>query len=265
MSRRYVLPVLLAPAVWIGGCGLTVDLDPQPQGPEPEMDAGRDGGPDAGPDAGFDARSDDGAACVPAPEACDGADDDCDGRVDEAFDLSSDPDHCGACGNECPETGGTAGCSDGACVIECDTDRADCDEDPSTGCETDLGSPSSCGACGNECPSSLPVCLRKDGSFQCAPECVEPLVACDGECVDLGSNRNHCGACGDACFVDEHGIIGCIAGACVVMDCGDWHRDCNMDPSDGCERMLLTDSDCSACGDACEPDETCVSGSCTRS
>jgi cysteine-rich repeat protein len=49
-----------------------------------------------------------------AAEACNGFDDDCDGMVDEDFDLSSDPLHCGACGAACA-AGMT--CADGVCSL----------------------------------------------------------------------------------------------------------------------------------------------------
>ena len=39
---------------------------------------------------------------LPGQESfCDGADNDCDGQVDEGFDVTSDPDNCGACGSVC--------------------------------------------------------------------------------------------------------------------------------------------------------------------
>ncbi len=47
-----------------------------------------------------------------APEICNGLDDDCDGATDEDFDLQTDPQNCGFCGNECP----SGVCSGGACV-----------------------------------------------------------------------------------------------------------------------------------------------------
>ena len=37
-------------------------------------------------------------------ETCDGLDNDCDGATDEGYDLLSDPENCGACGNDCAAT-----------------------------------------------------------------------------------------------------------------------------------------------------------------
>ncbi|MBW2461120.1 MAG: hypothetical protein JRH11_05705 [Deltaproteobacteria bacterium] len=65
------------------------------------------GGPDSGtPDS-----------CSPAPEQCNGADDDCDGMVDEDFDLMTDPDNCGTCGNGC--RGRADMCCLGMCERRC--------------------------------------------------------------------------------------------------------------------------------------------------
>ncbi|AKJ03889.1 putative lipoprotein [Archangium gephyra] len=46
-------------------------------------------------------------------ERCNGADDDCDGQVDEDFDLTKDPAHCGRCDKACTAT---EWCSSGACL-----------------------------------------------------------------------------------------------------------------------------------------------------
>ncbi|AKU98231.1 Tryptophan synthase alpha chain [Labilithrix luteola] len=69
-------------------------------------------------------------------------------------DLLGDPSNCGGCDNNC----GTAGpnevrsCKKGRCSVECATGFADCNGDPSDGCEANLlVNPGNCGTCGNQC------------------------------------------------------------------------------------------------------------------
>jgi len=74
-------------------------------------------------------------------------------------DLLNDVQNCGTCGNACRFGGDdesklkeTASCKEGLCVYECQPGFADCNNDPSDGCETDLSVHSkNCGACGVTC------------------------------------------------------------------------------------------------------------------
>ena len=53
------------------------------------------------------------------------------------------------------------------------------------------------------------------------PVCNPPSVLCGGACVDLKTNRLHCGSCGNACRTGEacsNGICGCPAGTSLC--CG---------------------------------------------
>lgn len=78
--------------------------------------------------------------------------------VGKCFDLSSDVLACGHCSNECPAGGPNQvrACHKGVCALECAPGFADCNQDPSDGCETDLSvNPNHCGACGNECELAL--------------------------------------------------------------------------------------------------------------
>ena len=236
--------------VWIlTGCGLVLDLDPQVQD-------------------GFDARPPDappsaGDGCAAQPEDCNSRDDDCDGAVDEDFDLASDPRHCGACGVACPNAGGApAPCVLGACEAPCPPDTGECDGDTSTGCETDLTRPTSCGACESVC-SPPAACGPTPSGYACVGGCEASLTACDGTCVDLTTSTDHCGGCGNACLDDDHGEIACVAGECVVVECGDFFDDCNGVAADGCETDLSTAMlSCGACGAACNDGQVCAGGTC---
>lgn len=76
-----------------------------------------------------------------AIERCDGVDNNCNGQVDEKSIVTI--------------LNGSGSCSAGkVSVMSCNEGFADCDKDPSNGCETDIYNDSqNCGSCGNECTS----------------------------------------------------------------------------------------------------------------
>lgn len=176
-QRTMVLRVELSRACTAVTCGATetcaagacraVEIQPEEleewdgQVPIPMLDASVPPPDDAGgADAGRDSGGAD-AGCT--PEVCNEMDDDCDGSVDEGFDLDTDPQHCGACGNACSIANGTAGCEGGACTVaSCDADWDDCDGNAANGCEADLTRPQTCGSCSTMCrPPNRNCC---DGS-----------------------------------------------------------------------------------------------------
>jgi len=78
----------------------------------------------------------------------------CEDDNGECVDLTIDVGNCGDCGIVC--SGAQANqinrCTRGLCTIECKAGFADCNGDPSDGCEAELASsPVNCGACGNRC------------------------------------------------------------------------------------------------------------------
>lgn len=148
-----------------------------------------------------------------ATELCDEVDNDCDLNVDEDFDLLNDPTRCGSCTNACVTPNATAACDNGTCAIAaCDGEWADCNGDPSDGCEVDLSDPLLCGSCiavdgvlgedCGECASGVWACADGGGTV------------CEG---DLGSAaRNACGGCApidgtpdDACGTCDSGTLVC--------------------------------------------------------
>jgi Sulfatase-modifying factor enzyme 1/Putative metal-binding motif len=79
-----------------------------------------------------------GDICLNA-EFCNGKDDDCDGKIDEDFDLQTDPLNCGKCGTSCmwlSNMNAYPGCVAGKCAIKaCFGGYIDKDKDPKNGCE----------------------------------------------------------------------------------------------------------------------------------
>ena len=82
--------------------------------------------------------------CPTGHEACDGQD---------CVDLTSDPDHCGECGNACAE--GDA-CAAGMCVSDCPIGAAECGGQ----CVSVDSDADHCGECDNACPAEQVCVLR---------------------------------------------------------------------------------------------------------
>ncbi len=85
------------------------------------------------------------------------------------------------------------------------------------------------------------------------PVCAAPRVLCGGACVDLQTDRAHCGRCGAACASGQS----CVAGACRV-NCASGQSSCA-----GVCRDLSNDlGNCGACGRACATGQVCTGGAC---
>ena len=136
--------------------------------------------------------------CASARKLCDGQ---CVSRSDPAYGCS---DACAAC--NVPR--GTAGCSEGRCVVRsCDEGRGDCNGLAADGCEAGLTSElTNCGKCANACRDGA-VCSNSS----CATTCADGLSACRGTCVNFKSDDSNCNGCGVACT----GFNRCVNGACA--------------------------------------------------
>ena len=140
---------------------------------------------------------------------------------------------------------------------------ADCDGDPSNGCEANLADDSArCGGCtgracatGERCAGGRCVATCADGNARCA----------DGPrlwCADLGRDANNCGGCGIACVARPFAAPACEGGVCALR-CQSGRGDCDGDPDDGCETDLRSDdARCGACDRACPEGARCVEGAC---
>ena len=216
-----------------------------------------------------------GPSCAPGDTAC----------GDACVDVSSDPRHCGGCGNACGEGEvcnlgrceagcpegliecgggcwditssnrhcGSCGfsCRDGEacvgsrCTLTCPPGQALC----AGACHSTDTSPDHCGGCGIACGAGE-VCA--DGT--CVTSCPAGQTACDGGCWDLDSSEAHCGACGNAC---APGLV-CEGGSCGVTSCAEGYSECDA----RCVDVQSDRNHCGACGVTCGGSEVCIDGSC---
>lgn len=98
-------------------------------------------------------------------------------------------------------------------------------------------------------PQDMNLVLEPDSSQELV---CDPLTLCDGVCVDLSEDFNHCGACSNACNVD-HGSGLCDEGFCVISGCEEDYFDDDGLFSNGCELYSV-----------CEPNQSCTT-SCNSS
>ncbi len=81
-------------------------------------------------------------------------------------------------------------------------------------------------------------------------------ISCGAACVDLWSDPEHCGGCGNAC---ESGVL-CIDGECSGL-CDEeqpWLRPCH----GACVDLQFNRQNCGQCGWSCADDEACEDGEC---
>lgn len=132
---------------------------------------------------------------------------DCDGDPDNGCEtnLSTSPQHCGACGKQCPNAPSAApACVNGQCDIACDLFTGNCDGNAANGCETPIEKDSAnCGTCGNVCGSTNAVESACEQG-ECKIVCADGFGDCDGSAAtacetDLTGPEN-CGACNRGCL-----------------------------------------------------------------
>jgi hypothetical protein len=161
----------------------------------------------------------------------------CGGRCQD----QKDPLNCGSCSNicstresccdkTCVSTNTDAEC--GGCGIACGGGTHCCD----AGCVDTTSDNVNCGMCGNicsdgkvcvggncECPSGQTICNGAccDGTCQNGVCCGSGLTNCQGECLDLNTDKRHCGSCpppGYYHFCDQ-GSSSYVTGTCSAGKC----------------------------------------------
>ncbi|MEM7604399.1 MAG: hypothetical protein AAF411_03510 [Myxococcota bacterium] len=153
----------------------------------------------------------DGAGAFECAVSCAAGEEECDAAC---FDTASSPEHCGGCGVPCDAPSfAAATCTDSTCGFTCNAGRGDCDAMDGDGCEVDLlNDPSNCGGCGTACTGGNATWACNGGDCMVVA-CEMPFADCngmgsDGCEIDVRSDANHCGGCGQVC----EGT--CVEGAC---------------------------------------------------
>jgi hypothetical protein len=202
---------------------------------------------------------------------------DCNGSRADGCESSqfTDPLNCGGCGNVCAFPQAVATCAAGFCrILECASNRADCDGIEANGCEVDLLTDvTACGECGRACvgtnTSGAPSCAA--GTCVRGP-CIAGAEDCDGDPANgceasLLSDARNCDACNVQCPNLPHATASCVAGSCGLSVCNGGYDDCDGMSFNGCEVHLATDQNhCGACNAPCDFGMggygTCQSGMC---
>ena len=96
-------------------------------------------------------------------------------------------------------------------------------------------------------------CVDNVAEAPTAKETCGQLQTCDGKCVDLRNDPNHCGGCINPCSAGEI----CTAGACSVA-CAGGTTSCQ----GKCVDAQNDVSNCGACGTKCGAGEVCSAGKC---
>lgn len=90
----------------------------------------------------------------------------------------------------------------------------------------------------------------------CVPDCVAPLVCCDGVCANLENDINNCGVCFKSC-PKPHGV--CLNDECLMAEClADPEPQCAV--SEYCCGMTCCPFNDLCCGNVCTPpneNDTC--------
>ena len=185
--------------------------------------------------------------------------------------------HCGSCSRSCNLPHAISGCqfdsfsSTYSCVIKsCEERYADCDQDPSNGCEVNLNYDlDHCGGCDLKCDPKHTIDKRCSFGVCTILQCEYHWADCDQQIgngceVDLREGFNNCGECGRRCEL-ANSISTCSpidipptnpslpSSLCLLTKCKEGFADCDGDHENGCEINLQTDDrNCGECDQLCD-------------
>jgi hypothetical protein len=95
-------------------------------------------------------------------------------------------------------------------------------------------------------------------SDECDPPCNDPLICCDGFCVNPQTDDDNCGECGNECEEGAHCTDGVCPDVCGETVCDVGQACCD----DVCSDVQNDPLNCGECGNECEEGEDCIEGVC---
>ncbi|MEI8257999.1 MAG: hypothetical protein WCJ30_20170, partial [Deltaproteobacteria bacterium] len=227
------------------------------------LDAAADIGADTATEAATDAM--DAIAHPDVRDVVEAAADVVDVQADVQPDVQADVPQDVQCDAACPDRpNATGACMAGVCGVTCMTGFADCNADPTDGCEVDTQtSGANCGSCRSACAATEACIAGACGA------CPTGQTACGGACADVTTDLANCGTCANACQIaGPHQTASCAASTCQLT-CETGFTDCDMSATNGCESALGLDiNNCGACGHICSVPAgsmlmpICVAGAC---
>jgi hypothetical protein len=164
-------------------------------------------------------------------------------------DLKTDTANCGKCGNACPAM---ATCVQGSC--QCPAGSTRC----GNACVDTKTDNANCGKCGSICGGADAGPIMGGGTYGCVMGtcgimCPSPKIECTGACVDVKTDNDNCGMCGNPCMAMTEQ---CMAGMCCKTGntiCNNMCTDTSGDPKN-----------CGMCGNVCPMNmPACTGGKCS--
>ncbi|HEY3358551.1 MAG TPA: choice-of-anchor D domain-containing protein [Polyangia bacterium] len=195
-----------------------------------------------------------GGLCVPS---CSFGAANCDGNPINGCEVNTqvDVNNCGGCGQKCVNPAGSVSCAGGVCQAGCDPGYANCDGNPTNGCETNvLTDRLHCGSCTVACTNAGGTTDCQAGV--CKPVCSSGFGDCDNNhdngCEsNLANDINNCGGCQRPCTNAQATGSTCVSSACTAPQCISGYGNCDGDNWNGCEQVLNVVAHCGTCTNAC--------------
>ena len=160
-------------------------------------------------------------------------------------------------------------CTPGGACGPCDMGQWECDDQNQLQCvgavDIDGDDDEHCGECGAVCDSTISTVFAFCDGGNCIRQCPnDDHTACEDEglCVDLQSDVDHCGSCGDECPTNIPGAEGveCLDGECSIECVNGWTY------CEEVESCVDLENDVAHCGQCNEPcaggNQCCQEGEC---